>query len=38
MKIRSVVKGALTFIPGAQRFLPKPNAGNNPGTGYYYGV
>jgi SAM-dependent methyltransferase len=38
MKIRSVVKGALTFVPGAQRFLPKPNAGNNPGTPYYYGV
>ena len=38
MKIRSVVKGALTFVPGAQKFLPKPNAGNNPGTPYYYGV
>jgi hypothetical protein len=38
MKIRSVVKGALTYVPGAQRFLPKPNAGNNPGTPYYYGV
>jgi SAM-dependent methyltransferase len=38
MKIRSVVKGALTFVPGAQRFLPKPNAGNNPSTAYYYGV
>ena len=38
MKIRSVVKGALTYVPGVQRFLPKPNAGNNPGTPYYYGV
>jgi len=38
MKIRSVVKGALTFVPGAGQFLPKPIAGTNPGTAYYYGV
>src|ERR1700722_2033300 len=38
MQIRSVVKGALTYIPGAEKFLPKPNASNNPATQYYYGV
>ena len=38
MKIRSVVKGAMSFIPGANKLLPKPIAGNHPGTAYYYGV
>jgi len=38
MKIRSVVKGALTFVPGMQRVLPKPHASKNPPTAYYYGV
>lgn len=38
MRIRAVVKGALTFIPGAQSILPKRNAGGYPGTPYSYGV
>jgi hypothetical protein len=38
MKIRAVVKGALTFIPGAESILPKRNAGGFPGTAYSYGV
>ena len=36
--VRPFVKGALTFVPGAQAILPKPNAGQNPPTSYFYGV
>jgi SAM-dependent methyltransferase len=36
--VRPFVKGALTFVPGAQAILPKPNAGRNPPTTYFYGV
>jgi hypothetical protein len=36
--LRPFVKGALTFVPGAQALLPKPNAGKNPPTSYFYGV
>lgn len=38
MNIRSVVKGAMTFVPGMERLLPKPIAGNNPPSSYFYGV
>jgi SAM-dependent methyltransferase len=38
MRIRPVVKGALTFVPGMQRLLPKPHAGKRPPTAYFYGV
>ena len=38
MKIRVVVKGALTFIPGAERLLPKAIASDNPPPAYFYGV
>lgn len=38
MKLRSVVKGALTFVPGMSAILPKPNAGSHPPATYFYGV
>jgi hypothetical protein len=38
MKIRSLVKGALTFVPGAQALMPKPLASRNPPAAYYYEV
>ncbi|HKT75073.1 MAG TPA: class I SAM-dependent methyltransferase [Steroidobacteraceae bacterium] len=36
--LRPFVKGALTFIPGANAILPKPNAGHRPPSTYFYGV
>jgi SAM-dependent methyltransferase len=36
--LRPFVKGALTFLPGANAVLPKPNAGNRPPSSYFYGV
>ena len=36
--LRPFVKGALTFVPGANAILPKPNAGNRPPSTYFYGV
>ncbi len=36
--IRPLVKGALTFVPGADRILPKPIAGSRPPSSYFYGV
>lgn len=38
MSLRAFVKGALTFVPGMQAILPKPNAGSNPPPEYFYGV
>lgn len=38
MSVRAFVKGALTFVPGMQAVLPKPNAALNPPPSYFYGV
>jgi hypothetical protein len=38
MNIRALVKGALTFVPGADYFLPKAIASTNPPASYFYGV
>jgi hypothetical protein len=38
VKIRAVVKGATTFIPGIERILPKAGPGNNLPSSYFYGV
>jgi SAM-dependent methyltransferase len=38
LKIKPIVKGALTFVPGLQGLLPKQIASNNPPTAYFYGV
>lgn len=38
MNIRALVKGALTFVPGADYFLPKVIASSNPPSSYFYGV
>jgi hypothetical protein len=38
MRIRSLIKGALTFVPGAPALLPKPIPGPSSVTSYYYGV
>lgn len=38
MRLRPVIKGALTFIPGFEHILPKAIASRNPPPEYYYGV
>ena len=38
MKMRPVVKGLLTFIPGMQRILPKGAGGDTDSAYYCYGV
>ena len=38
MKIRPLVKGLLTFVPGSQKFLPKPTTGGTDSAPYCYGV
>lgn len=38
MRIRSLVKGALTFVPGAVDLFPKPPPGPTSAPSYYYGV
>jgi SAM-dependent methyltransferase len=35
---RAIIKGALTYVPGANWVLPKPSAGNRPPASYFYGV
>jgi SAM-dependent methyltransferase len=38
LRIRSLLKGALTFVPGAPALIPKPPPGSRADTPYYYGV
>lgn len=38
MKGRTVLKGALSFIPGALRVLPRPGTGGSDSAAYCYGV
>lgn len=38
MRIKSVVKGMLTFIPGISRVLPEPKTGGTDQAAYCYGV
>ena len=38
MRIRSLLKGALTFVPGAPALIPKPPPGATSAPSYYYGV